>query len=162
MRLFNKAMLDNSVLHKLTSLGLVPQIIIAIIAGCLLALVAPEIAQDFSILGAFFVSALKAVAPILVFVLVSSAIANQKNDADVSLKPIVVLYLFGTLMAAFVAVVLSFLFPTSLTLDLAGATANPPQGLLEVFNNLLFKNVRQFYWHPSVGDCIRFCYEEKQ
>ncbi len=141
MRLFNKAMLDNGVLHKLTSLGLVPQIIIAIIAGCLLALVAPEIAQDFSILGAFFVSALKAVAPILVFVLVSSAIANQKIDADVSLKPIVVLYLFGTLMAAFVAVVLSFLFPTSLTLDLAGATANPPQGLLEVLNTLLFKTV---------------------
>jgi len=141
MRLFNKAMLDNGVLHKLTSLGLVPQIIIAIIAGCLLALVAPDIAQDFSILGVFFVSALKAVAPILVFVLVSSAIANQKIDADVSLKPIVVLYLFGTLMAAFVAVVLSFLFPTSLTLDLAGATANPPQGLLEVLNTLLFKTV---------------------
>ena len=141
MNLFNKAMLDNGVLNKLTSLGLVPQIIIAIIAGCILAVVAPEIAQNFSILGSFFVSALKAVAPILVFVLVSSAIANQKIGGDVSLKPIIGLYFFGTLMAAFVAVVLSFLFPSSLTLDLVGATANPPQGLLEVLNTLLFKTV---------------------
>jgi serine/threonine transporter len=141
MSLFDKAMFNNGVLHKLTSIGLVPQIVLAIIIGCLLALVAPEVAQSFSILGSFFVSALKAVAPILVFVLVSSAIANQKGGGDVSLKPIVGLYFFGTLMAAFVAVVLSFLFPSSLTLDLAGAVANPPQGLLEVLNTLLFKIV---------------------
>jgi serine/threonine transporter len=141
MSLFDKAMFNNGVLHKLTSIGLVPQIVLAIIMGCLLALVAPEVAQSFSILGSFFVSALKAVAPILVFVLVSSAIANQKGGGDVSLKPIVGLYFFGTLMAAFVAVVLSFLFPSSLTLDLAGAVANPPQGLLEVLNTLLFKIV---------------------
>lgn len=136
MSLFN-----NNVLNKLNSLGLVPQIVLAIIAGCLLALVAPEVAQSLSILGSFFVSALKAVAPILVFVLVSSAIANQKVGGDASLKPIIGLYFLGTLMAAFVAVVLSFLFPSSLTLDLAGASANPPQGLLEVLNTLLFKTV---------------------
>ncbi|MFT6190498.1 MAG: serine/threonine transporter [Oleispira sp.] len=126
---------------KLSSIGLVPQIVVGIIAGCLLAVLAPDFAQSLSILGTFFVSALKAVAPILVFVLVASAIANQKVSSDVSLKPIVGLYFFGTLMAAFVAVVLSFLFPSTLTLDLAGATANPPQGLMEVLNTLLFKIV---------------------
>lgn len=131
----------NNVLVKLSTIGLVPQIVLAIIAGCFLALAAPEAAQSLSILGTFFVSALKAVAPVLVFVLVFSAIANQKVGGDASLKPIVGLYFFGTLMAAFVAVVLSFIFPSTLTLDLAGATANPPQGLLEVLNTLLFKIV---------------------
>jgi serine/threonine transporter len=135
------SLLNNRVLMKLSSIGLVPQIVVGIIAGCLLAVIAPDFAQSLSILGTFFVSALKAVAPILVFVLVASAIANQKVSSDVSLKPIVGLYFFGTLMAAFVAVVLSFLFPSTLTLDLAGATANPPQGLMEVLNTLLFKIV---------------------
>ncbi len=135
------SLLNNRVLLKLSSIGLVPQIVVGIIAGCLLAVLAPDFAQSLSILGTFFVSALKAVAPILVFVLVASAIANQKVSSDVSLKPIVGLYFFGTLMAAFIAVVLSFLFPSTLTLDLAGATANPPQGLMEVLNTLLFKIV---------------------
>ena len=134
-------LLNNQAVNKLRSIGLVPQIIIGIIAGCLLALAAPEAAQSLSILGLFFVSALKAVAPILVFVLVASAIANQNADGDVSLKPIVGLYFFGTLMAAFVAVALSFLFPTTLTLNLVGAIENPPQGLLEILHTLLFKMV---------------------
>lgn len=83
-------------------------------------------------LGSLFVSALKAVAPILVFVLVVSSIANQKVDNDAELKPIIGLYLVGTLSAAFVAVGLSFLFPVTLTLDLVGTSVNPPQGLGEV------------------------------
>lgn len=131
----------SGMMAKLNALGLVPQILLAIIAGCVIALVAPELAQSLSILGSFFVSALKAVAPILVFILVFSAIANQNVGSNNSLKPIVGLYFFGTLMAAMVAVGLSFIFPSTLTLDLAGATANPPQGLLEVLHTLLFKIV---------------------
>lgn len=134
-------LLKGGVLTKFNSMGLVVKIVIAIFVGCLLGIWLPEVAQSLSILGSFFVSALKAVAPILVFVLVASAIANQKVGGDVSLKPVVGLYFFGTLMAAFVAVVLSFLFPSTLTLDLVGSTANPPQGLLEVLNTLLFKVV---------------------
>jgi len=132
---------SNSLLSKIKSLGLVSQIIIAIILGSLLAVINPEIAKSFSILGILFVSALKAVAPILVFVLVASSIANQKINSDAKLKPIIGLYLIGTLSAAFVAVVLSFLFPTTLTLDLVGANANPPQGLGEVLSTLAFKVV---------------------
>lgn len=131
----------SGMMAKLNALGLVPQILLAIIAGCVIALVAPELAQSLSILGSFFVSALKAVAPILVFILVFSAIANQNVGSNNSLKPIVGLYFFGTLMAAMVAVGLSFIFPSTLTLDLAGATANPPQGLLEVLHTLIFKIV---------------------
>lgn len=132
---------SSGMMAKLNTLGLVPQIVLAIITGCVIALVAPELAQSLSILGSFFVSALKAVAPILVFILVFSAIANQNVGSNNSLKPIVGLYFFGTLMAAMVAVGLSFIFPSTLTLDLAGATANPPQGLLEVLHTLLFKIV---------------------
>ena len=88
-----------------------------------------------------FVNALKAVAPILVLVLVASSIANQKANSDANLKPIVGLYLLGTISAALVAVGLSFAFPVQLTLDIAGASANPPQGLAEVLTTLAFKIV---------------------
>lgn len=132
---------SSSFLDKLNSFGLVSQIIVAIILGTTLAVLAPEIAKSFSMLGSLFVSALKAVAPILVLVLVASSIANQKDNSEAELKPIIGLYLVGTLSAAFVAVVLSFIFPTTLTLDLAGATANPPQGLGEVMSTIAFKIV---------------------
>jgi serine/threonine transporter len=130
-----------SLLSKIKATGLVSQIIIAIILGGFLAVISPDVAKSFSILGSLFVSALKAVAPILVFVLVASSIANQKVNSDAELKPIIGLYLVGTLSAALVAVGLSFLFPTTLTLDLVGASANPPQGLGEVLSTLAFKVV---------------------
>ena len=104
-------------------------------------MVSPEIAQSFSILGNLFVKALKAVAPVLVLILVASSIANQKNNNNANLKPIIGLYFIGTLSAAFISVVVSFMFPVQLTLDLAGATANPPQGLTEVLTTLAYKIV---------------------
>jgi len=70
-----------------------------------------------------------------------SSIANQKPNNEANLKPIIGLYFIGTLCAALTAVALSFLFPTSLTLDIAGANANPPQGLGEVITTLAFKVV---------------------
>lgn len=130
-----------SLLAKIKSMGLVSQIIIAIIFASIFATIAPDTAQSFSVLGQLFVNALKAVAPILIFVLVMSSIANQKPNNDANLKPIIALYLIGTLSAAFVAVILSFLFPTTLTLDIASAVANPPQGLGEVLTTLAFKVV---------------------
>ena len=99
---------STTLLKKITSSSLVTQIIIAILLGTLLAVTAPEFAKSLSILGSLFVNALKAVAPILVLMLVASSIANQKTNGDAKLKPIVGLYLLGTLSAAFVAVALSF------------------------------------------------------
>ncbi len=128
-------------LKKLQAISLVKQIIIAIIVGTLLAVATPETAKSFALLGSLFVGALKAVAPILVLVLVASSIANQKTNSDAKLKPIILLYLIGTLSAAFIAVIMSFTFPTQLTLDIAGATAKPPQGLSEVLAALAFKIV---------------------
>jgi len=137
----NPSKIQHSFLKKLTSQSLVSQIIVAIILAGILAQLAPDLAKSFSILGSLFVSALKAVAPVLVLVLVASAIANQKVNGDAELKPIIGLYLVGTLSAAFIAVALSFMFPTTLTLDLASANANPPQGLSEVLTTLAFKVV---------------------
>ncbi|MFT5634770.1 MAG: serine/threonine transporter [Cognaticolwellia sp.] len=131
----------HSFFSKLKSINIVNQIIIAIIFGIVLALIFPEIAKSFSILGSLFVNALKAVAPILVLVLVASSIANQKPNSEANLKPIVGLYLIGTISAALVAVALSFMFPVQLTLDIVGASANPPQGLGEVLTTLAFKIV---------------------
>lgn len=132
---------SGTIINKLKSFGLVSQIVAAIIIGIILGTASPDSAKSLSILGQLFVSALKAVAPILVLVLVASSIANQQANSDANLKPIVGLYLLGTLTAAFVAVLMSFAFPTMLTLDLAGASANPPQGLGEVIETLVFKMV---------------------
>ena len=133
---------DNpTLLKKLQSINIVNQIIVAIAIGGLIAMLSPETAKSFSMLGNLFVNALKAVAPVLVLVLVASSIANQKENTDANLTPIVGLYLIGTLSAALVAVTLSFIFPVDLTLDIAGAQANPPQGLREVLSTLAYKVV---------------------
>ncbi|MCJ8295746.1 MAG: serine/threonine transporter SstT [Colwellia sp.] len=143
-----------SFFQKLKSTSLVSQIIVAIILACLLATLSPESAKTFGMLGSLFVSALKAVAPILVLVLVTSAIANQKLDSSAELKPIIGLYFLGTLSAAFIAVLLSFAFPTELTLDLAGASANPPQKLSEVLATLAFKVVENPITAIATGNFI--------
>lgn len=121
--------------------NLVLRIAIGITAGVILALLWPAAAKSAMLLGELFVQALKAVAPVLVLVLVASALANQKPGHHAQLKPIVILYLVGTLSAAFLAVMMSSLFPTSLTLSVADVTMSPPQGIGEVLNNLLFKIV---------------------
>jgi len=93
------------------------------------------------LLGNLFVQALKAVAPVLVLVLVAAALANQGAGHQPNMRPIVILYLVGTLSAAFVAVLLSTLFPTVLTLNVTDIAMQPPQGIGQVLNNLLFKMV---------------------
>jgi serine/threonine transporter len=140
--------------QKLKSTSLVSQILIAVILASLLAVISPKSATAISILGSLFVSALKAVAPILVLVLVTAAIANQKFNSDAKLKPIVSLYLIGTVSAALIAVLLSFVFPTTLTLDLAGANANPPQQLTEVLATLAFKVVENPVTAIATGNFI--------
>jgi serine/threonine transporter len=121
--------------------NLVLRIAIGIAAGVILALVWPDGAKAAALLGSLFVSALKAVAPILVLVLVASALANQTPGHGGHLRPIIVLYLIGTLSAALVAVIMSTLFPTTLALNLAEIQIDPPQGILSVLNDLLFKMV---------------------
>lgn len=134
-------MSDNTLLQRILSGSLVLQIAVGIVLGTLLALISTEAAASVMVLGRLFVQALMAVAPVLVLVLVASALANQKRERQANIKPVVLLYLIGTLSAAFVAVLISTLFPTTLVLDIGGVTMEPPQGIGEVLSNLLFKLV---------------------
>ncbi|QQX81875.1 serine/threonine transporter SstT [Shewanella sp. KX20019] len=130
-----------SLFAKLVNGSLVLQILAGIIAGVVLATVSKSGAENVAFLGELFVGALKAIAPILVFVLVAASIANQKKNAKTNMRPIVVLYLFGTFCAALTAVLMSFAFPTTLVLVTGAEGATPPEGIGEVINTLLFKLV---------------------
>ena len=130
-----------SLLHRLKRTGLVTQIVIGLIAGILLAWLAPSAALSVAFIGKLFVSALKAVAPILVFVLVMASIANHKHGQETHIRPILVLYLFGTFAAAVVAVVASMLFPSNLVLSTQDIAVSAPGGIGEVLQSLLLSVV---------------------
>jgi len=130
-----------TLLDRILSGSLVLQIAVGIVAGVALSLVSPDTAGSAMLLGNLFVQALKAVAPVLVLVLVASAIANRRVSHTSQMRPIVAMYLVGTIAAALLAVVMSTLFPTTLALQTAGIEASPPQGIMEVLGGLLFKLV---------------------
>lgn len=126
-------------LQRLKRTSLVMRIFIGMLLGIALALVWPEAARAVSLLGNLFISALKAVAPVLVLVLVMSSIANHKQGQRTHIRPILLLYLLGTFAAALVAVAASFAFPSTLVLKaVAAADSTPPGGIGEVLNTLLF------------------------
>ncbi|WP_341321220.1 serine/threonine transporter SstT [Solibacillus sp. FSL H8-0523] len=127
-----------SLFNKWNSINLVNRIIIGIVLGAILALTIPEQVSGITILGSLFIAALKAVAPILVFVLVINAIASHVGGKATNMKMIIALYLAGTFLAGFVAVVVSYIFPTTLTLKTAAQDVTPPSGIFEVFETLLF------------------------
>lgn len=129
------------ILSMCTNTSLVLRIVIGIILGALIATASPELGNAISFLGGLFVSALKAVAPMLIFVLVLSSLANQKQGQSSNMGDIVLLYAIGTLSAATIAVSLSFMFPAQLNLVTGDLSRAAPQGILEVLNTLLFKVV---------------------
>lgn len=130
-----------NILLKIDRVSLVKQILIGLVTGVLLAVTIPDIAAPLSILGTLFVGALKAVAPVLVFVLVLSAIVSHKSGQKTNMKTIVVLYLLGTFLAGFIAVVMSFVFPVSLSLTDSAEGVAPPSGVTEVLKTLLLNVV---------------------
>ena len=130
-----------NLLNKWNQLSLVKQIIIGLIIGIILALTIPDVAKPITIFGTLFVGALKAIAPILVFFLVMSAISQHKSGHQTNMKSIIVLYLLGTFLAALVAVVASFMFPVTLTLAAGAENVTPPGGVVEVLKALLMNVV---------------------
>ncbi|NVZ22362.1 serine/threonine transporter SstT [Pseudomonas costantinii] len=130
-----------SLLQRLARVSLVTQIILGLVAGILLALLAPEAAKASGFIGKVFVAALKGVAPILVFVLVMASIANHKHGQQTHIKPILFLYLLGTFAAAVVAVIASALFPSTLVLATHDASVSAPGGIGEVLQSLLLSVV---------------------
>lgn len=130
-------MLHRPLLGWLQRTSIVTQIVISLVAGTIFALVWPDAAARVEILGTLFISALKAVAPILVLILVIAAISNQQPGQTTQLKPILGLYLVGTLGAAMVAVVASMAFPSTLVLKGASTGMTAPGGISEVLLQLL-------------------------
>lgn len=122
-------------------LSLVQQIIIGLIVGIILAVVIPGPAKPVALLGTLFVGALKAIAPVLVLFLVMSAIAQHKSGKRTNMKTIIVLYLLGTFLAGFIAVLASFLFPVTLTLPASAEELTAPGGVAEVLKTLLLNIV---------------------
>ncbi len=132
---------QSRVLNLLFQGSLVKQILAGLIAGILLAWLAPEVAKMMSLLGNLFISALKAVAPVLVWVLVMASIANHRQGQKTSIRPILVLYLLATFFAALTAVVASFVFPSVLTLVVNNSQLSPPENIAEVLKGVLINVV---------------------
>jgi serine/threonine transporter len=130
-----------TIINRMMSGSLVLQIAVGIVAGIALSLISPEAGKASMLLGNLFVQALKAVAPVLVLVLVASAIANRRVSHTAQLRPIVIMYLVGTIAAAWLAITMSSLFPTTLALQVPEVTATAPQGISQVLGGLLLKLV---------------------
>ena len=127
--------------NKWTEIDLVKRILVGLVLGAILGLTVPG-ATGISILGDVFVSALKAIAPLLVFFLVISSLCNAGNSHGGVIKTVIILYMFSTVLAAVIAVFASMAFPVKLTLATAAATDTAaPQGVAEVLNNLLLNVV---------------------
>ena len=130
----------NRFVKSINKVSLIQQIIIGLVIGILTALYLPDVANELALLGVLFVGALKGIAPILVFFLVIAAISKHRSGQKTGMGSVITLYLLGTFLSAALAVVVSFLFPTTLHLAADAADAAPPQGIAQVMTTLL-KNV---------------------
>ena len=95
--------------------SLILRIVIGIVIGAVLALLVPGAAW-IGMLGTLFVGALKAIAPVLVAVLVASSLCQSRAGLDKRFGLVVFLYVLSTYRASFTAVIVSFLFPQEITL----------------------------------------------
>lgn len=129
-----------TVVLRWNKISLVKRIFAGIIIGIILALSVPK-AAGIAIFGTLFISALKAVAPILVLLLVMSAIANHKKGRQTNMKTIIALYGVSTFLAGVIAVGASFIFPVRLSLVTDAVELTPPGSIVEVLNKLLFQIV---------------------
>ena len=121
--------------------SLIKRIAIVVVIGAVLGLLVPKFTV-IGLLGDMFVGGLKAIAPLLVFALVANALSQTREGQQSNMKTVIVLYLFGTFAAALTAVISHYIFPISLKLGAAAATkATAPQGVGEVFKDLLLKMV---------------------
>ncbi|EWG66841.1 MULTISPECIES: serine/threonine transporter SstT [unclassified Enterobacter] len=126
---------------RLSRGSLVKQILVGLVLGIALALISKPAAEATGLLGTLFVGALKAVAPILVLTLVMASIANHQQGQKTNIRPILWMYLLGTFSAALTAVVVSFIFPSTLQLTTGATDITPPAGIVEVMHGLLMSIV---------------------
>lgn len=118
------------------NLSLILRILIGLIIGAVLGLLFPQAAW-VSLFGDIFVGALKAIAPILVFVLVISSLSRANSGIGKKFRTVIILYMLSTFLAAIVAVFASILFPVTLKLTETAITDTAPGGISEVLHSLL-------------------------
>ncbi|HAT0930428.1 TPA: serine/threonine transporter SstT [Salmonella enterica subsp. enterica serovar Typhimurium] len=121
----------SGLLQRLAQGSLVKQILVGLVLGILLAWISKPAAEAVGLLGTLFVGALKAVAPVLVLMLVMASIANHQHGQKTNIRPILFLYLLGTFSAALAAVVFSFAFPSTLHLSSSAQDIVPPSGIVQ-------------------------------
>lgn len=163
--------------------NLIVQILIGIILGIVVGFTTHTIGNpdttsavvnSIGMLGDLFVKALKAIAPVLIFILVASSIVVKDFGKGAGLKKIVILYVIGTFLASLTAVIFSFLFPTELVLNgIESANNKAPQNIMVVLKDLVFKMVDNpinalangnyigiLTWAIGGGIALRFCSSE--
>lgn len=123
------------IIRKWTESSLILKILIGIVIGAALGVFAPGF-KFIGFLGEVFVSALKAIAPILVFVLVALALSKAKGGIGSRFRTVIILYLFSTFLSAMVAIIASTLFPVTMHLT-AASTAAAPQDLGKVMSDMI-------------------------
>ena len=154
-------------LEFLKDLSLIKRIALGIVLGIIFGMFLPKW-TFITIFGNLFVSALKAIAPILVFILILSSISQHNSEKKSYLKPVITLYLTATLLASMVAVLASFLFPITIALQHTAGKQTAPQSLNEVLNTILTNIVQNplqamidgnylavLFWSALIGFALR-------
>ena len=132
-----------AVVAKYNQTSLILRILIGLAVGSVLALVAPG-AGWVGELGSLFVGALKGIAPVLVFVIVASALAQGSSKLDRRFGTVIWLYMLTTFLAAAIAVITSFMFPVKVVLADAAQSDVIPQGLGEVLSRHIWRIWRRW------------------
>lgn len=122
------------------SMSLISRICIGIVLGSFLGFFLPGVAW-IGIFGDLFTGTLKAVAPVLVFALVSSSLVKGSSKLDSRFGMVIFLYIISTLAAAFVAVFVSFIFPQTIILVQNSEFHSAPDGITQILKNLLINAV---------------------
>ena len=159
--------MDKYLLEFLKDLSLLKRIAIGILLGIICGIFLPHW-TFITIFGSLFVGALKAIAPILVFVLILASISQHDSENKSYLKPVITLYLAATLCASVVAVLASFLFPVKIALQHTTSQQAAPQSINEVLNTILTNIVQNplqamiegnylavLFWSALIGFALR-------
>ncbi len=125
-----------AIFKKWSEISLILRILCGMIIGAILGIACPQFTA-VAVLGNVFVGALKGVAPVLVFILIMSSLANASEGIGSRFRTVIFLYMLSTLLAAVIAVFASFAFPVNIVLNVDAATNTPPSGLGEVLTNLV-------------------------
>ncbi len=163
------------IIKKWNDIGLIFRILGGILLAVILYLIFKDGISWLHVFGDLFVGALKAIAPVLVFTLIASSLANAKGNIGKRFTLVIVLYMVTTLIASLVAVGASFIFPVTVTLTgVEGAEGytlaqNVGEVLLNLLNNAVANPVSAImngnymgilFWSITLGIAFKLVAKE--